>query len=410
MEDTFMEDTLSIVEAVLAPSAILDAGRGFGVFMIGGIKIGRLAGIPFYINPSWFFVFALFTFSLASGHLPSLWPGESTWMYWLIGLVSSLLFFGSLLAHELGHSLASLGYGIPVRSITLHLFGGVAQLGREVGRAREEFWVAVAGPAVSLVLVGVFWGVSRLLYTAFPLMRVALELIAVMNAAVLIFNMVPGFPLDGGRVLRSIVWGITGNYRKATGIAAGGGRLFGMIFILIGLYLVVAEGRLGALWLAFIGWFLMGMARQSYAQAVMQDKLQRTPVSEAMERLITVPGHLTLDELYAGYINTSGWKYFLVEMYGQPVGVILPQMIAQIPWSQWRETPLFDVMSPLETLPEISPAASAAAALYRMEELKAEPLRAVENGYTIGIVTRDRLFGLLAPPRGHRLRASTGRP
>lgn len=368
------------------------------MFLFGGVKIGRIGGIPLFINPSWFLVFALVTFNLATSALPLLIEGEQAWAYWLLAVATAVLFFASLLAHEMGHSLVARAYGIPVRSITLHLLGGVAQLGREVARAREELWIALAGPAVSLVLAGVFWGGAYVLQDGLPQLATALQLLSISNLGIVLFNMVPGFPLDGGRVLRAIIWGVTGNYRRATKVAATGGRIVGMILIGAGVYLAVAQDDLGSLWLALIGWVLINMARQSYIQAVIQDTLQRTPVSEAMIKLISVPGTLTLDELYAGYISTTGKQFYLVEMYGSPAGVLLPHLMSEVPWPQWKDTPLFDVMKPLEDLPDINPADSAVSALYRIDELRADMLRAVENGVTIGLVTRERLLGLMRRP------------
>lgn len=367
--------------------------------MLGGIKVGRLAGIPFFINPSWFLVFGLVVYSLATGQLPATLPYEAGWVYWVLGAVVATLFFASLVAHELGHSLASKAYGIPVRSITLHLFGGVAQLGREVGRAREEFWIAIAGPAVSLVLGGLFWLGSYVFEEAIPVVAGGLWVLGLLNISVLVFNLVPGFPLDGGRVLRSIVWGVTGDYRKATLVASTGGRIIGSLLILAGIYLAVAQGDLGSLWLALVGFFLVSIARQSYAQAVMQDRLQRTPISEAMTKLITVPARLTIDELFAGYISTTGRQYYLVERDERPVGVITPHALVRVPRELWPVTPLLSVMRPLESLPEVGAASSAVNALYTMEERHAELLRVVEDGLTTGVVTRDKLITLTLGPR-----------
>jgi Zn-dependent protease len=367
--------------------------------MFGGIRVGRLAGIPFFVNPSWFFVFTFVTYSLATGSLPEWIPGEASWVYWSLGPALALLFFGSLVAHELGHSLASRAYGIPVRSITLHLFGGVAQLGREVRRPWEEFWIAVAGPAVSLVLGGLFLGAGYLLGESTPTLASALVLLGVLNLSVLVFNLVPGFPLDGGRVLRAVVWGLSGNYRRATKVASAAGRGVGLLLIVAGIFLAVSQGDLSSLWLALVGFFLISIARQSYSQAVIQDTLQKTPVSEAQIRLIAVPGYLSLDELYAGYVSTTGWQYYLVQTGDRPSGVLTPYSLANVPRALWHVTPLTAVMRPLDELPEINLASSAVNALHQMEESRADLLRTVENNLTVGVVTRDRLLRLMMKAR-----------
>jgi Zn-dependent protease len=358
--------------------------------------LGRVAGIPLYLNPSWFLVFGLASYGLATTQLPLLAPGEAGWVYWLLGPLVAAIFFASIVAHELGHSLVSRAYGLPVRSITLHLLGGVAQLGAEVRSAREEFWIAVAGPLVSVALAGLFWGVGLLLDGVWAPLAAALGLLALLNVSVVLFNLLPGFPLDGGRVLRSVVWGVTGDYRRASRVAAGGGRLVGFLLILLGLGLALGSGDLGSLWLALIGVVLLRMARFSYAQAIVHDTLQRTPVAAAMIRLIAVPAELTLDELYAGYVRTTGREHYMLESGGRPVGVITPEALARIPWPQWSLTRLAAVMRPLDRLPEVSVGASAGSALSRMEELKSDLLGAVEGGLIVGLVTRERILGLLA--------------
>jgi len=363
--------------------------------MFGGIKVGTLAGIPFFVNPSWFFVFAFVVYSLATSQLPLWVPDQAAWVYWPLGAFVALLFFGSLIAHELGHSLASLRYGIPVRAITLHLFGGVAQLGREVSRPSEEFWIAVAGPAVSIALSALFWGGNVLLGGALPTLAGSFGMVAMLNIGVVLFNLVPGFPLDGGRVLRSVVWGLTGNYRRATWIAATAGRLVGLVLIGLGIYLAISQNDLGSLWLALVGWFLVSLAKQSYQQAVVLDTLRKTPVSEAQVRLITVSGALTIDELFAGFISTTGRRFYLIEDADQPVGVVDAYELTRLPRHQWPITPILSLMTPIAGIPQVSLSASAMSALDTLEEARTPLVRTVEDGKTIGIVSRTDLVQLM---------------
>ncbi len=370
--------------------------------MFGGIKVGTLAGIPFFVNPSWFLVFGFVVFSLATSQLPLWVPNLSSWVYWPLAAFVALLFFGSLVAHELGHSIASQHYGIPVRAITLHLFGGVAQLGREVSRAREEFWIAVAGPAVSVVLSALFWGGYELLAGPLPIVAGALRMVALLNIGVVLFNLVPGFPLDGGRVLRALVWGITGNYRKSTWVAATAGRLVGLVLIFLGIYLAITQNDLGSLWLALVGWFLVSLARQSYQQAVVLDTLRKTPVSAAQVRLITVPGRLTIDELFAGYISTTGRRFYLLEDEDQPAGVVDAYELTRLPRHLWPVTPILSVMTPITGIPQVSLSASAMSALDTLEEARSPLLRTVEDGRTIGIVSRNDLVQLMRRPQPSR--------
>lgn len=370
--------------------------------MFRGIKIGRIAGIPFLINPTWFLIFALVSFSIATQELPYLILGEQEWVYWVAGVAVALCFFSSLLAHELGHSIASRHYDIPVISITLYMFGGVAQIGREVKRAREEFVIAIAGPAVSLVIGVVFWGGGYLVSPMVPIIGGSAQLLGVLNLAILVFNLVPGFPLDGGRVLRAIIWGITGNYLRATRVASISGQIIGALMIAFGLFMGFTGRDPSAIWIAFVGFFLITMARQSQDQAVLQESLKSGTVLDIMTSLIRVPATLSVDELYMGYIRTTGWPAYLVEMYDRPSGIVWQATIQQIPHEQWPGTPLATIMQPIELIPAISPTATTEDALYKMNDMHADVLKVMENEQPVGVVTRANIVRSAFGKQGKR--------
>ena len=220
-----------------------------------GISLGRILGIPIELDYSWFLIFTLVAWTLASGYFPSEFQDWPPAEYWLVGAATAIVFFLSVVLHELGHSVVARHYGIPVSSIKLFVFGGVSQIQTEPPSAKAEFWMAVVGPLVSFVLAGLFAGLGVVFAAITPLLALT-KYLAYINVALGLFNLTPGFPLDGGRVFRAIVWGITKNIRRATVIAGNLGRFIGYLFILWGVYQVFTGNLINGLWIGFIGWFL----------------------------------------------------------------------------------------------------------------------------------------------------------
>ena len=285
-----------------------------------GFKIGRVFGIPIYLHSSWFLIFALITYQFGS-EFSSTNPNWTAGQGWSLGLLTSALFFGSVLFHELSHSIVAIRYRLPVSSITLFFFGGVARISREPDRPGQEFLIAAAGPVSSYFLAACFW----LLAFYAPQHSMAAELggqLSWINAMLATFNLVPGFPLDGGRLLRSIIWGITKNYTRATRIAAVGGQMVAYGMMAIGLWIAVQgylAGRdvIGGLWWVFIGWFLLTVARQSYAQVAARGALEGLRVSDIMTSdMATVQRDISLEE-YAREVARTGRRAHLV-MSGRP--------------------------------------------------------------------------------------------
>ena len=209
-----------------------------------GVALGSIMGIPISLDYSWFLIFALLTWILGSSYYPAEFKNWPPLLYWVTGAATAILLFASVLLHELGHSYVALRFGMTVRSITLFIFGGVAQIGSEPPSAKAEFQIAMAGPAVSLALAGGFWVVQPALAGVEPLWGMA-KYLAFINLALALFNLIPGFPLDGGRVLRAVIWGATKNLRQATLIAANAGRFFGFLFILAGVWRMFAGDKIG---------------------------------------------------------------------------------------------------------------------------------------------------------------------
>ncbi len=238
--------------------------------------------ISIRLDYSWFLVFAFLTWSLAVSYYPFETGGLSPMIYWIMGAVTAIMLFGSVLLHELGHSIIALHYKIPVRKITLFIFGGVAEIGAEPPSASAEFFIAIAGPIVSFALAA-FFNLAQTILGHFTPLLVLARYLALINGSLALFNLIPGFPLDGGRIFRALVWGITHNLRRATWIAANIGRVIAFLFIAFGIWQIFS-GDLGGLWIAFIGWFLQGAASSQLQQQTIQGLLAGHAVSEAMNR------------------------------------------------------------------------------------------------------------------------------
>src|SRR3979411_2535179 len=250
--------------------------------MQGSLKLGKFAGIDIRVHYTWFFAFVLIAWSLGLGYFPAANAGLGAGTYWLLGIVSALLLFGSVLVHELGHSLVAGARGIRVDSIILFIFGGVTNITKEASTARDEFLIAVVGPATSLVLAGLFWLIGQVLPAGTALSAVA-SYLAFTNLLLGAFNIVPGFPLDGGRVLRSILWGTTGDMGRATQIAAYVGQGVAVLIIAWGASRLLAGDVFGGLWTAFIGWFLNSGAESSRQQLTVHNALDGVPVTTVMD-------------------------------------------------------------------------------------------------------------------------------
>jgi len=358
------------------------------------IPLGRVMGIPLGLDYSWFVIFVLLTWSLASGYYPAefkTWPRA---LYWFMGGLTALMFFASILLHELGHSVVALRYKIPVRRITLFIFGGVAEIGAEPPSATAEFVIAIAGPAVSLLLALLFSGTKTVVTDIAPLWGLA-KYLAYINFAVFLFNLIPGYPLDGGRVFRAIVWAVTGNMRRATLIAANVGRAFGFFFIFFGVWRLFG-GDVGGLWLAFIGWFLDGAATAQVHQVMFQGLLAGHTVSQAMsKRCIAIPPDALLQQVIDEHILSGGQRCVLVNRGENTVGLITLHRIKEVPPDEWPRTSAAQVMLPLEKMKWISPDKELWTALEQMDRDGVNQLPVMTNGRMVGMLSREDVITFL---------------
>jgi len=358
------------------------------------IPLGRILGIQIGLDYSWFVIFALLTWMLAANYYPAEFKHWSPFLYWFMGAVTAIMLFVSVLLHELGHSVVALWYRVPVRSITLFLFGGVAQIGAEPPSAIAEFLIAVAGPLVSLMLAALFYAVQPLVAGVEPLRGLA-QYLAFMNLALVLFNVIPGYPLDGGRVFRAIVWAITGNMRRATFIAANVGRFFAFLFIFVGV-MQMFGGNFGGLWIAFIGWFLDNAATTQVQQLVFQDLLAGQKVSQAMNRhCAAVPADLTLQQLVDEHILGSGQRCFLVNRGDNTVGLMTLNRIKEVPRSEWGTKSVTQAMVPFEQLHRVAPDAELWTALQKMDRDGVNQLPVTRDHQVIGMLSREDVVSFL---------------
>jgi len=317
-----------------------------------------------------------------------------------MGIVTSLLFFASILAHELAHSLVGRANNIPIKSITLFIFGGVAQMTREAKSAGAELKMAVAGPACSLAIAGLFYSVWFFTRNAImPVTAMAFQLFYI-NLALAAFNLIPGFPLDGGRVFRSILWQVTGNYERSTRIATWVGQGVGYLFILGGILVIFLRpfglDWFSGLWLAFIGWFLENAASTSYRQVQWRGALQGLTASQVMTSdYPVIPLSITVSQLVQEYIFASGHGYFLVADEGGVRGILTLPNIKSVSQPNWGVTQVKEIMTPVDRLKIAHPDQDALSILEQMDESNINQMPVVSEGRVIGLITRDNLIRLL---------------
>ncbi len=360
-----------------------------------GVPLGRVLGIPLGLDYSWFLIFGLITWSLATGYFPAAYPGWAGGLYWVTGLVTSLLFFASVVLHELGHAVVARQFGVPVRSITLFVFGGVAQIGQEPPSAGAEFWIALAGPVVSGALAVAFHVFRAVATPATPLQALGTYL-AYINATLALFNLIPGYPLDGGRVLRAIVWEATRSLRRATQIAAGVGRFIAYLFIAAGIWQIAAGHLFNGLWIAFIGWFLESAAASSGRQVAIHDLLAGHHVRELMVRdYPALSPDLALDTLIHDHILATGRHSFPVVRDGRLVGLLTLEEVRAVPRGQWPTTRVEAAMTPRSRVVTVGPDEELADALEALSEGDAAVVPVVEADTLVGVLSRNRVIAFL---------------
>ncbi|MDQ2076903.1 site-2 protease family protein [Marinimicrobium sp. ABcell2] len=392
--------------------------------MRSGLSVGRIAGIQIQLDWSLLLIFGLITVVLGTGVFPTWHPDWSTVLVWTTAFSASFLFFVSVLLHELSHALVGRRFGAKVPRITLFLFGGMAHLEREPKTWKAEFWMAIVGPIASfaigflcLFLSGVVAGVDgedfdspqQFLGALGPVPTMLLWLGSI-NIILALFNMVPGFPLDGGRVLRAIIWGATGNQHKATRWAASAGQAFAWILIASGIAMifgatvpVFGTGTVNGLWIAFIGWFLNNAAMMSYQQMTMQESLDRVPVSQIMQHdIVTLAPDTHLQILADDYVLRSSQRCFPVESDKILKGLVCLEDLRRTLASERSQKSVADIMTPTEQLKTVQPDDDAAEAFQLLGSSDINQLPVLKQGRLVGLLTRENLMRWLALNQKHQ--------
>jgi Zn-dependent protease/CBS domain-containing protein len=363
--------------------------------MKGNISLGRIFGIPLRLHYTWFIIFALVTSSLVLYPLEQPYPIEQRI---LLGILTSVLFFASIITHELAHSILAIRNHIPVKEITLFVFGGVSQITKEATSPRVELSIAIVGPLTSLAIAGIFYGLYLLLAGAQQSLAASLtQWLAMINVILALFNLIPGFPLDGGRIFRAIVWQRTHDYHRATSTATKVGQGIAYAFIAGGLALIFAlQLWLNGLWLIFIGWFLHDAARASHQQILLRDSLTGITARQVTDYACpVVPTNLNLTELVQQYILPTGRSCFLVTRGAGLEGMVTLQQIKKTPRTRWAITSVQDIMTPASKLKVVHVDQDVLSVLQEMNGEYANHIPVIEAEKVIGVINREDLIRLL---------------
>ena len=359
------------------------------------IQLGRFFGIPVGVDYSWFLVFVLFTWTFATGYYPAEFKNWSVVEYWTVGAVTAVMLFVSVLLHELGHSWVALRYKIPVRNITLYIFGGISQISTEPASALSEFWITIAGPIVSFVLAGIFALLTFIVSGLAPLLAL-IKYLAYINLILGVFNLIPGFPLDGGGVLMAIVWGITHNRHRALLIASKVGNFFAYLFIFYGVLQIFSNNLLNGLWIAFIGWFLLTASRGQIQQERIKGLLSGHKASEAMSHNYTaIQSDTALQYLVDEHILGGSRRSFIVEKAGQVIGLLTLHNLKDIPRDQWSTTTAAQVMIPVSKLKQTGLETELWNAIEEMDRDGVNQLPVIDAGQIQGVLTREDVISYL---------------
>jgi Zn-dependent protease/CBS domain-containing protein len=356
----------------------------------------RILGFQVYADMTWIFLAVLITWSLASGLFPTLYPGLEPTMYWSMGIVGAIGLFASLILHELSHSLVARRYGLPIGGITLWIFGGVAEMTSEPETAKAEFRIAIAGPLMSFALAGVFYllaGAARSVEASVPITGV-LSYLALINLILAIFNLIPAFPLDGGRVLRAGLWAWKGNLQKATRWASFAGSTFGMFLIAMGLVALVSGNFLGGFWWMLIGFFVHSAARSSYSQLMARRVLEGEKVERFMSREVaTVPPDIDLRHFVEEYVYAFHHDFYpVVNRDGQLVACLNIRQVKEVPREEWDKRRVIDVADHCTPENTIRPDADAGRLLQQMTRSGHSRLMVVDKDKLVGVVVLKDLM------------------
>ena len=357
-----------------------------GALFKGTWKVATIMGIPMRVHFSWFIVFGLITWSLSTHYFPKAAPDLPVASYWIKGTLAALLLFASVAFHELSHSYIAKKYHIPITSITLFIFGGIAQMKGEPPHPKAEFRMAIAGPLSSFFLSGLFFLVS---VNTVGGPRALFSYLAQINFILGAFNLIPGFPMDGGRILRAVLWSRTKDYFYATQKASNFGQKIAIFFVIFGTFLIFS-GSSGGLWLLLIGWFLYMGAQSSSQQATLQEVLSGIKVKDVMARdIVTVNSSIPIDEAVDKYFLRYGYGGFPVMDDGKFLGIITLKEIKNVPREDWSKVKVSDILVPHNKKWEMSHDSNVMKALELMIKEDKGRIIVMENDKIVGLITRN---------------------
>jgi Zn-dependent protease len=383
-----------------------------------GLRLGSISGIEIHADWSLLIIFALISFGLATGLFPSWHPNWSPATAWITALVAAVLFLASILVHELSHALVGRAHGVQIRRITLFMFGGVAQMENEPRSWRAELSMAIVGPLTSLALGFAFLGLASLangpvridanhlqrsLSALGPIASLLLWL-GPINVMLGVFNLVPGFPLDGGRVLRAVMWGITGDLHQATRRASRAGQFFAWLLMSAGLAMMLGlqlplfgAGFVNGLWLAFIGWYLNNAALLSYQQLLIRESLEHIPVRRLMQtRFLRIDPRMQVGTLVNEHLMGSGQRAFPVEMNGRLAGIVSLRDLQKCPRDALEHTSVAEIMTPAAQLVTLAPDQDAMKALELIGRHDLSQIPVTQNGVVVGLIRREDILTWLS--------------
>ncbi len=363
------------------------------------IPLFKLFGFQVNIDPSWFFIFFLISWTLATGEFPRRYAGLAESTYWLMGLTSALGLFASIVLHEFSHSMVARSFGIEMKGITLFIFGGVAEMTEEPPSPKAEFFVAIAGPLASVAIAGISGLVFKFAVAQdwSVVARGIWGYLAVVNIALVIFNLVPAFPLDGGRVFRSILWGARGDLRWATKVTSQSGSFFGMFLIIMGIMALFQGNIIGGFWWCIIGLFLRSAASMSYRQLLMKRALEGEPVSRFMNtEPITIDAEATMQELVDNFIYHHHHKLYPVTQDGRLIGCVTTRDVKETPREEWGTTRIRDVVHPRSEENTITRDTDAMEALTSMNQTGNSRLMVADGDRVVGVIALKDLLQFFA--------------
>lgn len=363
------------------------------------LHIGRLAGFDIGVDLSWFFIAILLTWTLAEGYFPLFYPDLKPKLYWMMGLLGMLGLYLSVVLHEIGHAIVARHYGLPTKQITLFLLGGIAELQKEPITPKSEFLIAIAGPLVSVIialLMFIITGIGE--HAGWSVFLTGITgYLAFVNTIIVLFNMVPAFPMDGGRVLRSFLWWWKGNLGWATKIASGIGRGFGLVLIFFGILSLISGNLFVGLWWIILGLFLKQSALMSCTQYYIKESLQYAKVEKFMSKNpISIPSSITIQEFLDQYVYQTFHHLYPIVDHEKLLGYVSLKEVKMVDPEKWTSTLISSIMQPLTNITTIRPEANAADALTLMNQEEANRILVVENDKLVGILTSQDLFKLIS--------------